>query len=131
MSTPVPAAAAPSVEPLKQPAEPRPRAKVNGTHAHGATAADAGATQSVARPQAPGPAFTGAQLPPVPSATATADPTKKECPNCTAVLPAKAERCRCGFKFATVEESMPSLSLSDNELDAIGTDLGYNRITHM
>lgn len=96
-----------------------------------AIAADAGAVQSVARPQAPATAFAGAQLPSVPSASAAADPTKKECPNCTAVLPAKAERCRCGFKFATVEESIPSLSLSDNELDAIGADLSPNRITQM
>ena len=62
---------------------------------------------------------------------AKADPTKKECPNCTAVLSAAAERCRCGFKFATVEESIPSLSLSDNELDAIGSDLGQGGISRM
>jgi hypothetical protein len=40
---------------------------------------------------------------------------KKECPNCTASVDNKINRCRCGFEFPTSETLMPALSMSEEE----------------
>jgi hypothetical protein len=40
---------------------------------------------------------------------------KKECPNCTASVDSKMNRCRCGFEFPTSESLMPALSMSEEE----------------
>jgi hypothetical protein len=40
---------------------------------------------------------------------------KKECPNCTASVDSKINRCRCGFEFPTSETLMPALSMSEEE----------------
>lgn len=40
---------------------------------------------------------------------------KKECPNCTASVDNKLNRCRCGFEFPTSESLMPALSMSEEE----------------
>jgi hypothetical protein len=56
---------------------------------------------------------------------------QKDCPNCTALLPLKEMRCRCGYTFPTVDETMPALSLSDSDLAAMGDESPRNRITHL
>ena len=53
----------------------------------------------------------------------------KDCPNCTALLPIDAERCRCGFAFVRVDERMPSLSLSDSDVAALDGPMPSARIT--
>lgn len=105
--------------------------KTASTSPSSAPAVQAGAT-GVARPSpalaSPGPAAPeslGAR--PI---YAGADPTKKECPNCTAVLSASTERCRCGFKFAKVEESIPSLSLSDSDVADLTGNSDASGISH-
>ncbi|MFQ5936795.1 MAG: zinc ribbon domain-containing protein [Acidiferrobacterales bacterium] len=66
------------------------------------------------------PPAAAAQLPPVDTTPAPAKPAnKKDCPNCTAILPMETKRCRCGYEFPTADESMPSLSLSDSDVVAI------------
>jgi hypothetical protein len=40
---------------------------------------------------------------------------KKECPNCTASVDSKINRCRCGFEFPASETLMPALSMSEEE----------------
>jgi hypothetical protein len=40
---------------------------------------------------------------------------KKECPNCTASVDNKLNRCRCGYEFPTSETLMPALSMSEEE----------------
>ncbi len=63
------------------------------------------------------------------SASMPAD--RKDCPNCTALLPLKEMRCRCGYTFPTVDETMPALSLSDSDLAAMGDESQRDRITHL
>ncbi|MEW6330323.1 MAG: zinc ribbon domain-containing protein [Pseudomonadota bacterium] len=55
--------------------------------------------------------------PPVPtkSAPRLLGADKKECPNCTASVDNKLNRCRCGFEFPTSESLMPALSMSEEE----------------
>lgn len=40
---------------------------------------------------------------------------KKECPNCTASVDSKTNRCRCGFEFPSSEQLIPALSMSEEE----------------
>jgi hypothetical protein len=40
---------------------------------------------------------------------------KKECPNCTASVESKLNRCRCGYEFPTSETLMPALAMSEEE----------------
>ncbi len=40
---------------------------------------------------------------------------KKECPNCTASVESKANRCRCGYEFPSSEQLIPALSMSEEE----------------
>ena len=40
---------------------------------------------------------------------------KKECPNCTASVDTRLNRCRCGFEFPTSDHLMPSLAMSEEE----------------
>lgn len=56
---------------------------------------------------------------------------KKDCPNCTALLPLAEMRCRCGYTFPTVDQTMPALSLSDSDLAAMGDESPRDRITHL
>jgi hypothetical protein len=57
--------------------------------------------------------------PPAPALSKTAPrllgADKKECPNCTASVDSKMNRCRCGFEFPTSESLMPALSMSEEE----------------
>lgn len=101
-----------------------------------------------ARPSAPAPnerssASSGdtaaaAQTPPADTAetkpaavTSSVPADKKDCPNCTALLPLKEMRCRCGYTFPTVDQTMPGLSLSDSDLAAMGDESPRDRITHL
>lgn len=43
----------------------------------------------------------------------------KECPNCTASVPLKATKCRCGFEFADGQCQIPPLTLSAEERNAL------------
>lgn len=40
---------------------------------------------------------------------------KKECPNCTASVEIRLNRCRCGYEFPTSETLMPALVMSEEE----------------
>lgn len=40
---------------------------------------------------------------------------KKECPNCTASVDNRINRCRCGYEFPTSESLMPALTMSEEE----------------
>ena len=40
---------------------------------------------------------------------------KKECPNCTASVESRLNRCRCGYEFPTSETLMPALAMSEEE----------------
>jgi len=40
---------------------------------------------------------------------------KKECPNCTASVDSKSNRCRCGYEFSSSEQLIPSLAMSEEE----------------
>ncbi len=44
---------------------------------------------------------------------------EKECPNCTALVPMDADGCGCGFTFPTKNDAMPSLSLTDSDVEAL------------
>ncbi|MFQ5937279.1 MAG: zinc ribbon domain-containing protein, partial [Acidiferrobacterales bacterium] len=90
---------------------------------------DPSQTQTPATPPAP-----AAQLPPVQTTPAPAKPAKpankKDCPNCTAIVPMETKRCRCGYEFPTAHQSMPSLSLSDSDTAAIEDEISASaRIT--
>ncbi|MFQ5994275.1 MAG: hypothetical protein ACE5K1_04210 [Acidiferrobacterales bacterium] len=64
-------------------------------------------------------AATASQPQATPASQAQKPANTKDCPNCTAIIPMETRRCRCGFAFATAEESMPSLSLSDADVAAL------------
>lgn len=65
------------------------------------------------------------------AATPSMPADKKDCPNCTALLPLAEMRCRCGYTFPTVDQTMPALSLSDSDLAAMGDESPRDRITHL
>ena len=44
-----------------------------------------------------------------------ANPNKKECPNCTAVVPVAAKQCKCGYGFPQGADLMDGIGLSDEE----------------
>lgn len=60
------------------------------------------------KPPAPTPILTK-------SAPRLLGPDKKECPNCTASVENKLNRCRCGYEFPISETLMPALTMSDEE----------------
>ncbi len=45
----------------------------------------------------------------------SANPNENECPNCTAVVPVAAKKCKCGYEFPQGAELMDSIGLSDEE----------------
>jgi hypothetical protein len=49
---------------------------------------------------------------------------ENECPNCTAVVASKATRCRCGYEFASHEQLMPALAMSEEDRAAFARLLG-------
>ncbi len=93
-----------------------------------AESATASHAETVATAQAPQTRAVGTK----PAAVASSVPAdQKDCPNCTALLPLTQMRCRCGYTFPTVEETMPALSLSDSDLAAMGDESPKDRITHL
>jgi hypothetical protein len=67
----------------------------------------------------------------LPSLEPVTPANQKDCPNCTALLPMDAKRCRCGFRFPEIEETMPGLSLSDSDFAALDGDTPSTGITHL
>lgn len=69
---------------------------------------------------------TPAKTPPSPARAKAANPPRKECPHCTALLPLEAVRCRCGFSLPTVTAEMPAVALDAETLALLahGLDLG-------
>jgi nicotinate-nucleotide--dimethylbenzimidazole phosphoribosyltransferase len=67
----------------------------------------------------------------LPSLEPVTPANQKDCPNCTALLPMDAKRCRCGFRFPEIEETMPGLSLSDSDFAALDGDAPSDGITHL
>lgn len=67
----------------------------------------------------------------LPSLEPVAPANQKDCPNCTALLPMETKRCRCGFRFPEIEETMPGLSLSDSDVAALDGDAPSTGITHL
>lgn len=67
----------------------------------------------------------------LPSLEPVTPANQKDCPNCTALLPMETKRCRCGFRFPEIEETMPGLSLSDSDLSALDGDTPSTGITHL
>jgi hypothetical protein len=57
--------------------------------------------------------------------------TEKECPNCTALVPMDANSCRCGFTFPTEDDAMPSLSLTDSDVEALEKRKKSRSISHL
>jgi len=57
--------------------------------------------------------------------------TEKECPNCTALVPMDADRCGCGFGFPTKEDVMPSLSLTESDVEALEKRSKSSSINHL
>jgi hypothetical protein len=57
--------------------------------------------------------------------------TEKECPNCTALVPMDAESCGCGFGFPTEDDAMPSLSLTDSDVEALEKRKKSSSIRHL
>lgn len=57
--------------------------------------------------------------------------TDKECPNCTALVAIDADRCGCGFAFPTEEDAMPSLSLTDSDVEALEKRKKSSGISHL
>ncbi len=57
--------------------------------------------------------------------------TKKECPNCTALVPMDADGCGCGFAFPTKNDAMPSLSLTDSDVEALQKRKKSSGISHL
>ena len=57
--------------------------------------------------------------------------TEKECPNCTALVPMDAESCGCGFGFPTEDNAMPSLSLTDSDVEALEKRKKSSSISHL
>lgn len=96
--------------------------------------ADAGdapvASPDIGNGPAPAAASTPA-LDELPSLEPVTPANQKDCPNCTALLPMEAKRCRCGFRFPEVEETMPGLSLSDSDFAALDGDTPPTGITHL
>ncbi|MFQ6021509.1 MAG: hypothetical protein ACE5NW_02205 [Acidiferrobacterales bacterium] len=72
---------------------------------------------------------------PATSPAATSDTSDKQnmkdCPNCTAWIPRDAQQCGCGFAFPAAEEKMPSLSLSDSDVAALGNSTQSSGITRL
>lgn len=96
-----------------------------------ADAGDAG-TASPEIGNSPAPAVTSTPAPDeLPSLEPVPPANQKDCPNCTAWLPMDAKRCRCGFRFPEVEETMPGLSLSDSDFAALDGDTSSAGITHL
>ncbi len=108
---------------LRTPAPPAPEP---GKAPADARAASPGIGNSPAPAAAPTPALD--ELPSLEPVTPT---NQKDCPNCTALLPMEAKRCRCGFRFPEVEETMPGLSLSDSDFAALDGDTPPSGITHL
>jgi len=57
--------------------------------------------------------------------------TEKECPNCTALVPMDADGCGCGFAFPTKGDAMPSLSLTDSDVEALEKRKKSSGISHL
>jgi hypothetical protein len=109
--------APPPPEPDKAPADAR-------------DAGNAGAVSPESGSNPPPAAASTATLDELPSLEPVTPANQKDCPNCTALLPLEAKRCRCGFRFPEVEERMPGLSLSDSDFAALDGD-EPSGITHL
>ena len=57
--------------------------------------------------------------------------TEKECPNCTALVPMDVDNCGCGFAFPPEDDAMPSLSLSDSDVEALEKRKKSSGISHL
>ncbi len=57
--------------------------------------------------------------------------TEKECPNCTALVPMDADGCGCGFTFPPKDDALPSLSLSDSDVEALKKRNKSSDISHL
>ncbi|TDJ65351.1 MAG: hypothetical protein E2O37_04885 [Proteobacteria bacterium] len=57
--------------------------------------------------------------------------TEKECPNCTALVPIDADGCGCGFTFPHKDDVLPSLSLSDSDVEALQKRNKSSDISHL
>ncbi len=57
--------------------------------------------------------------------------TEKECPNCTALVPMDADGCGCGFTFPHKDDALPSLSLSDSDVEALKKRNKSSDISHL
>jgi Meckel syndrome type 1 protein len=57
--------------------------------------------------------------------------TEKECPNCTALVPMDADGCGCGFTFPPKDDALPSLSLSDSDVEALQKRKKSSDISHL
>jgi hypothetical protein len=160
---PPPAAAAPRIEPKRQPRDDREALSASPVRpdtravAPAAPATPAPAVTpppSLPAPKAmpasptapvisatPGPDFRAVQAaraeqiaplapptpvaPPKPKPKPAAKAANKECPHCTASLPASTSVCRCGYHFSTGAD-IPSLTLSDAD-KAWLDDLDFSR----
>jgi len=49
------------------------------------------------------------------NAKTTSNPNEKDCPNCTAILPVAATKCKCGYGFPQGVELMDDVGLSEEE----------------
>ena len=59
---------------------------------------------------------TSDKVTPIVASTKTAaNPNKKECPNCTAIVLIATKICKCGYEFPQGAELMDSIGLSDEE----------------
>ncbi|MFV1997762.1 MAG: hypothetical protein ACC641_07095 [Acidiferrobacterales bacterium] len=49
------------------------------------------------------------------NAKTTTNPNEKDCPNCTAMLPLSAKKCKCGYGFPQGADLMDEVGLSEEE----------------
>lgn len=110
---------------LRAPEPPAPDSAKASAHAGDTPAA----SPDIGNSPAPAAGSTSA-LDELPSLEPMTPANQKDCPNCTALLPMETKRCRCGFRFPEVEETMPGLSLSDSDFAALDGDTSSG-ITHL
>lgn len=121
---PIPTPAAkPAVPAAVKPApSPTPSATFRDLQARKAAALQSRAAPP--RPMKPARPATArpADIPPLKPAAAA--PPTQECPNCTASVPIKQERCSCGYLMSRPAQDIPAISLDSTSLDLITKGLG-------
>jgi hypothetical protein len=126
-STPAPTRPVAAIKPATNQSAPSPAMRQKMADAANCAAQRSRAQQAAQKPVAVQPKNTASapmaakKAPPRPAVTTQPktlprlNANEKECPNCTAVVPAKTQECKCGFGFAQGAEKMDGVGLSEED----------------